>query len=57
MIMVEQEYLSLQEAAKLLHISEGKIRQMVKKKMIPAVRIGNRYRINKVELIQCLDRI
>lgn len=47
---MENEILTLQEAAKLLKISYGTLRSWIRNGKIPALKEGRTYRIKKIDI-------
>lgn len=54
-----QKYVNIKEAAEIIGVSEGRIRQFISREQLPSIQIGKRLRMIPMEAVQefaSLDR-
>lgn len=47
-----KEYVSIKEAAEIIDVSEGRIRQFIFRKQLPSIQIGKRLRMLPLDAVQ-----
>jgi excisionase family DNA binding protein len=50
-------FLTLQETAQLLHVSSRTLQRLIRRKNLPAIRVGHQWRIRPAELANWLESL
>ena len=54
--MSEDEYLTTEEAAKLLKLHRDTVRRLIRERKLPYVKVGSQYRLRRKDLEAWLER-